>query len=156
MATTETYNDSGIQIVTPEPLTGDGGQLLTDNFQIIGDHIIGSGHQHYITINTRSSGTGTLVVADTQQIFSNVGAVSEVGFTLPSAASGIELSFVVENINGLKVFAQSNNKIYAGTVVGISGGYINSSGIGSTLTLLAVNTVDWFTMSQEGTWSIQT
>ena len=156
MADLIVYNDSGIKIVTPEPLTGDGGQALTDNFQIIGDHIVGTGSQHNITIVTRRSATGTLTSSDEQQIFSNQNAISEVGFNLPPAASGIELSFVVENMNGLKVFATSNDQIYAGIIVGVSGGFINSSGVGSSITLLAINESSWYTMSQEGIWFINT
>jgi len=43
MASIEVYNDTGIKYVTPEPLAGDGGDLLNDNFKIIADFMAATG-----------------------------------------------------------------------------------------------------------------
>lgn len=158
MAGIITYNSSNIKIVSPEPLAGGGGQALTDNFQIVGDHIMGSGSQHTININKRISGTGTLTADDKQQFFTNDGVTSyaRVGFNLPSAASGLSLSFGVVSSGNLTITAATADRIRVGSVVSASGGYMYSSGVGSTVELLAPNNDDWFATSTEGSWFIQT
>lgn len=152
--TLTTYNDSGIKIVTPEPLAGDGGQALTDNFQIIGDHIQGSGSQHTVSINTRASGTGTLTPSNRQQVFTNTGSIEQVSFTLPTASEGIQLSFVVDNASGIVInVANTGDKIQVGSSASVSGGNISATGLGTAVSLLAINSNKWVSVAHIGIWT---
>jgi len=151
--------DSGLKVArddAPAPLAGDGGQALTDNFELIDSHIQGTGSPVVININHIASGTGILTSSDDRQFFGNSGAIEEVRYALPAATAGIQLSFIVVSDKGLRVIANGANQIYAGVISGSPGGYISSSGIGSETSILAVDSNNWFMREQEGIWIIQT
>jgi len=150
-----TYNHTGIKIVRPEPLEGDGGQALTDNFQLIGDHLASTGSMHSIPISGIASGTHALNYTHQNYMFNTNNAIEHVLFNLPVASGGVEMSFIVNTTHGLKVTANDVDHIWVGTISGIKGGYISSTGIGSIITLFAATTGCWYTLSQEGTWLIE-
>ena len=156
MTTITVYNNAGLKIVTPEPVAGDGGQALNDNFKRISSHMVGSGDGHTFQVLDRTTGTGTLVVGDRGKWFTNNGVPSglPVGYNLPTTPSGIELSFAVRSSGNLVVFAGATSRIYAGTIVSTTGGFISSSGVGSTLTLAGLGN-EWYTRYDKGIWFIE-
>lgn len=148
--------ESGLQVITPEPLAGDGGQALTDNFQLLNNHILGSGSQHVFGINIRTSETGVLTSDDRGQGFTNTGADSLVGFDLPNAAAGLEYTFIVDDTDGIKIIATNSATInISGNITAVDGN-ISSVTVGSTVTVLAINSTTWIVTNESGSWSIDT
>lgn len=149
--------ESNLKDVVPEPLLGDGGQALTDNFQLLNEHILGSGTQHIINVNSRVVGTGNLTNADKQMAFTNDVASGLITYGLPAAASGLEYSFLVDKVGGLKI-----NSIVGGGVIRVgpqvtaSSGNITSTTVGAAITLLAISTGIWVAIElmSSGNWTI--
>lgn len=89
----------------------------------------------------------------TRALFTNEGTTSQVVFTLPSAAAAIEYTFVVQDTDGLRITAASGDTIrIAGTVSGAAG-YVESTTIGNTITVVAINATEWVATAVNGTWT---
>lgn len=147
--------DTGLKIVIPEPLSGGGGQALTDNFQLLDNHVLGTGTQHREPVRIHTGGTKALVDADRQKIFVNTGATSQSIFELPND-SGVAYSFIVNSASGIVVSGDASSQIQVGDVISISGGVVQSTTVGSTLSIVNVSTVKWVTTSLTGTWQVET
>lgn len=154
MATYISILESGLKVVLPEQLSGDGGQILTDNFQLLDAHIMGTGYQHYVSINDITEGTGTLTSNDRGQFYGNNSATGVVGYNLPTAASGLEFKFVVSDTDGVHVNATSTSTIRVNTDISTTDGSAVSSGVGASLTLLALNSSSWVATAYTGTWTL--
>lgn len=158
MATTIYTLESGLKYCGDEPLSGAGGQALTDNFQILNDHILGSGYQHLLNMRMSVSGTGTLTTTPTGhgECYINPDATYEVAYQLPlaSSSSGVMYSFINDHASGTKVVANENDQIYLTGGISDSGGYLYSKQLGDTLNVMAFRTNQWATMYYTGDWSI--
>ena len=88
------------------------------------------------------------------KVFTNEGATSQVTMTLPSAAAGVEFTFVVQDNDGITITASSGDTIRVAGSVSIAGGTAASTTIGDTLSLLAINNTEWVAVSSHGTWTI--
>jgi hypothetical protein len=91
--------------------------------------------------------------------FSDDGYGQEVGILLPTVAarSGVKYNFIVEQAGaGIRVIAPSSIKIQLGTAVSSAGGYVESTSVGSFLTLESIGQTGnpiWVATSIVGTWS---
>lgn len=102
------------------------------------------------------SASDLLTTAEGWKVFTNEGAGGQVVLTLPTAAAGVHYSFYVQAAQNLRVLAGGADTIRINTLVSISAGYVESSTIGSTITLVAINATEWVALSQLGTWTVET
>ncbi len=101
------------------------------------------------------SGGASLASTDSSENWiSNEGAGSLATFNLPSADASLFFSFIVEDSDGIKIVANSGDTINIGGSVSAAAGYAQSTLVGSTLTLIAVNATEWIATSALGTWSV--
>lgn len=108
-----------------------------------------------IEANTAGSGApNVLTSVESRTVLTNEGAVAQNYHTLPTAAAGLEFEFVVQDSDGIRVVASSGDTIRDGATVSAAAGFIQSTTVGSTLRLLAINATEWIVMSKQGTWTI--
>ena len=89
-------------------------------------------------------------------VLTNAGAIAKVGLTLPANATGTTFTFAVVAGAGLRVAAPAGATICLNNATCIGGGYIDSTAVGSTVTLVAVDNATWVASSFLGKWAVQT
>lgn len=89
----------------------------------------------------------------TRALFTNEGATAQVVFTLPTAAANIAYTFIVQDADGTRVTAASGDTIRIAGTVSSAAGYIESTTIGNTVTLVAINATEWIATASHGTWT---
>lgn len=95
-----------------------------------------------------------LTHSDSFTCYTNEGGTANINFTLPAAAAGLQYTFIVQDADGLQVDAVGNDTIRIATAVSGAAGNIASTTIGSTVTLLAINGVEWISIATNGTWVV--
>ena len=85
--------------------------------------------------------------------FTNEGATSQVVFTLPTAAANLFYTFIVQDADGLRINAASGDTIRIGATATAAAGYVESTTIGDTVTLVAINSTEWIATASHGTWT---
>lgn len=86
-------------------------------------------------------------------IATNEGATAKVYFTLTTAAAGYEQTFIVQDADGLRITSSASDTIQVIDKVTAAAGYIESTTIGSTVTLVSVNAVEWYATEIHGVWT---
>jgi hypothetical protein len=86
-------------------------------------------------------------------VYTNTGDTAQVVLTLPSAAAGIELTFIVQDGDGIRITAASGDTIRIAGTVTAAAGYVESTTIGNTVTLVAINATEWMATAVNGTWT---
>jgi hypothetical protein len=108
-----------------------------------------------ITASTAGSGApNVLTSAQSRSGWTNEGSTAENYHTLPTAAVGLTYTFCTQDVDGLRVTANTGDTIRISAGVTATAGYINSVDIGSCVVLVAINTTEWFATSSTGTWTI--
>jgi hypothetical protein len=110
----------------------------------------------HVEANTAGSGTpNVLTAAESGTVLTNEGATAQNYHTLPTAVAGLQFTFVVQDADGIRIVAGADDTIRIAANVSAAAGYIQNSTIGSTITLLAVNAVEWVALgTPAGTWTI--
>ncbi len=109
------------------------------------------------SISPQTGGSGSpysITTDDSGTVFTNEGATGEAYLNLPSAAAGLTYTFCVQDADGLRIVADTGDTIRLSSTVSASAGYAESTTIGSTVTLTAINSTEWIGMSINGTWSV--
>ena len=116
---------------------------------------IGYGVSRGVTASTAGSGAPRVASAasDSFNIFHNEGSTAANYHSLPTAATGYQFTYVVQDGDGLRVTASTGDTIRSVASVTSSGGYIESTTIGSSITIVAINATEWMATSISGTWS---
>lgn len=104
--------------------------------------------------NQGVSSPNILVSTDTNKVLSNDGSTEKNYHTLPSADTGLTYTFIVQDSNGIRITASEGDTIRISSVVSAIAGYIDSEVVGSTVTLVAINSTEWIATSVVGTWTI--
>lgn len=103
------------------------------------------------------AGPRVLTAPESRMTFTNEGTSAKVGFTLPAAAAGLVFTFIVQDADGIRVTAAAGDTIRVAGEVSIAAGYIESTTIGSTMTLMAINATEWLVVpAYLGTWTLET
>lgn len=89
---------------------------------------------------------------DKNKVFTNQGATGAVTFNLPSAAAGLSFTFIVQDADGIVINAAAGDTVRIDTLVTAPGGSVTSTVIGSSVTLVAINTTEWVAIAALGTW----
>lgn len=96
----------------------------------------------------------TKYAKDSGAFTTNEGAGSKAFYTLPAAIQGLTFSFYVQDSDGLRITANSGDTIRIYNVVSATGGYADSTTVGSVVTLVAVNATEWVAQYALGTWDV--
>lgn len=107
-----------------------------------------------VEANTAGSGTPNAIAAtESGTVFTNEGATAANYHTLPTAVAGYEFTFVVQDADGLRVTSSASDTIRVIDKVTAAAGYIESTTIGSVVTLVSVNAAEWYVKSIHGVWT---
>ena len=95
----------------------------------------------------------TLTAADCNgfKTFTNYGAIGDIILTLPSAATGLKIGFVVSGSNSLRVNIASDDYVsFNGENTSVAG-YLNTTIDGTSFILVAINTTEWVIINLNST-----
>lgn len=146
-------------------ITGGGGTVtVTTYFE-------GTAHTSHIqtTISTGSPGptgpTGpagatvvqkpanyTVLAADSGNVITNEGATAQVIYTLPPAVAGLTYTFIVQDVDGIRITAAAGDTIRIGAGVTVAASYVYSVVVGSIIKLVAINATEWIAIETVGSW----
>jgi hypothetical protein len=134
---------------TPFQITGFGDATFLGNIRSSGGTIAG---KDGFLIKTTDYPVTT---SDAGYTFSNEGAAGLVTMTLPTPAAGLRYTFYVRNAVGFKVAtAAVGQTIRIAGSISTSGGYIDDSTVGDSVTIIALNSTEWGATSIVGAgWS---
>ena len=107
------------------------------------------------TLNTGGVASTPALATETNYTYINTGSTSKANITLPSASvtDGVSnYKACVIDADGIRITAQSGDFIYNGSSASTSGGYIESTTIGSCIELIIIDTTNWMAISSTGTW----
>jgi len=108
-----------------------------------------------VEANTAGSGSpNTITSSESGSVFTNEGATALNYHTLPTAVSGLTYTFYVQDADGIRVTANTGDTIRIDTSVSASAGYAESTTVGSSVTLTAINATEWVATSVIGTWTL--
>ena len=96
----------------------------------------------------------TLTAAESGQIFDNSADADTTVFTLPTAAAGLQFTFIdVEAAAAadLCILAAAGDKIQMGTAAEYYNCYDDTAG--SSVTLVAIDATEWYVIAEKGTWT---
>ena len=102
----------------------------------------------------KKTGAYNITTGNSRVIFTNQGATGEVKFQLPNANEGLDYGFMVHHASGIRVQSTGFSTIRVGTSVTANNGYAISSGVGSSLRIIGINTGEWFAESNVGSWTL--
>lgn len=107
-----------------------------------------------VEANTAGSGAPNILAAiETNTVLTNEGSTATNYHTLPTAVAGYVFTFCVQDADGLRVTAAAADTIRVIDKVTAAAGYIESTAIGSSVTLQAINATEWFATSIKGVWT---
>lgn len=149
------YYDSGLHIMHNGAeritLAGSGVQF---NSLVQGQGNIFGGYKTGIVLSTAGVGSPRLAnEADSFYTLTNEGTTAVNYHTLPTATAGYLLTFCDQDADGIRITANTADTIRVIDKVTAAAGYIQSTTIGSCVTLTAINAVEWFATSITGTWT---
>lgn len=103
-----------------------------------------------------AAGPNVLLATESRTVLTNEGILAENYHTLPSAAAGLEFTFVVQDTDGIRITAAAGDTIrpIAGTAASGAAGFIRCATAGAFIRLLAVNATEWIAIGSAGTWTI--
>lgn len=110
-----------------------------------------------VEANTAGSGSPNVITADeTGKVFTNEGSTAENYHTLPTAVTGHEFTFIVQDTDGIRITAASGDTIrpIAGTAASATGGFIRCATAGAFVRLQAINATEWIATGSSGVWTI--
>lgn len=96
----------------------------------------------------------TVLTLDSGKVFTNEGATARQDFTLPGAVSGLIYRFTVQDADGVRVIAAAGDTIRVAGSVSAAAGRIDSTTIGDSVTLEAINATEWIAIQFVGTWTV--
>lgn len=115
---------------------------------------VGTGIVTPLIVTADADGVALSATTDNFKWFTNEGATARADSTLPAAAAGLAYGFVVQDADGIQVTAASGDTIRLSTAVSAAAGNIQSTTIGSTVWLVAINATEWVALSFQGTWTV--
>jgi len=113
--------------------------------------------QYPVTVEANTAGVGSpniLTADESYKVLTNEGATAMNYHTLPTAVAGLTFTFIVQDADGLRVTANTGDTIRIGTEVSAAAGYAESTTIGTSLTLVAINATEWVATSHVGSTTL--
>lgn len=115
------------------------------------------GMRRSVTASTAGSGApNVLASTSTWRVYTNEGTTAENYHTLPSASTGDQFTFIVQDSDGIRITAAAGDTIrpIAGTAASAAAGFIRCATQGAFITLIAINATEWIAIGSAGTWTI--
>lgn len=110
-----------------------------------------------VEANTAGSGAPNVLVAgESSAVLTNEGVSAKNYHTLPAAAAGLQFTFYCHDTDGIRIVAAGDDTIRLAASVSIAAGYVESTTIGSAITLVAINATQWVATSIVLTWVVET
>lgn len=100
--------------------------------------------------------TATATETNTNDVVTNEGSTSKPVRTLPTAVAGLEITYVVQDTDGIRIIAATGDTIRLGDKVTVSAGYIETTTVGNVVKLKAINATEWLAIFGVGTWTVET
>jgi hypothetical protein len=122
--------------------------VLADLNGKVTDYSIGS------PVNAEAATPVNLTANDSGKLYTNEGATAEIVFNLPTAAADLEYTFVVQDADGIQINADTGDTIRIAASVSASAGLIETTTIGNTVKLKAINATEWVALFYVGTWTV--
>jgi hypothetical protein len=97
-----------------------------------------------VLVSPQASTPVAVAAADSNKYFTNEGATAQIVFNLPTAAAGLRYTFICQDVDGLRVNANTADTIRAASTVSASAGYIETFDVGTRFELTAINATEWF------------
>ena len=88
--------------------------------------------------------------AESYTTYTNEGATALNYHTLPTAVAGLTFTWVVQDVDGIRIVANTGDTIRVAGVVSGAAGYTTSVAIGDSITLTAINATEWIAESEIG------
>lgn len=111
------------------------------------------GNKSLVTANSTTPITQN-ATTDNNVVFSNEGATALNVNNLPTAVAGLHYRYAVQDADGIQIVASAGDTIrIAGSVSSVAGN-IQSTVIGSTVHLIAINATEWVSFATNGTWTL--
>jgi hypothetical protein len=108
-----------------------------------------------VEANVAGSGApNVLTNVETNKVFTNEGVTAQNYHTLPTATAGLVYTFFVQDSDGIRVVAASGDTIRIEGSVSGAAGRIDSTTVGSSVTLVAINSTEWVAIMVTGSWSV--
>lgn len=99
--------------------------------------------------------TGSTLTGDNSgNTFTNVGATGLVSYVLPSAVLGLTLTFIVTDADGIRLTAVSGDEIRLGTTLTSTNRRAESTELGASITIVAINATTWVATNYIGIWTL--
>lgn len=107
-----------------------------------------------VEASTAGSGAPNVLTAlENNKVLTNEGATAANYHTLPTAVAGCVFTFVCQDADGIRITANTDDTIRVIDKVTAAAGYIESTTIGSCVTLVSINAVEWYATSIKGVWT---
>lgn len=95
----------------------------------------------------------TLSQDDSGRLFTNEGGGALIVFNLPPALPGMSINFYCQDGDFLRIVAAAGDTIRIGILESTAGGSKTATAIGDYMKLIAINTTEWVSFSDFGTWT---
>jgi hypothetical protein len=92
----------------------------------------------------------TLTAAESGSVHTNAGATEQIAITLPTAAAGLQFTFVPMAAQNLVVTANTGDLLHNG---GTTAATLTANAAGEFLDVVAVDAQYWVVRGKEGTWT---
>jgi hypothetical protein len=110
-----------------------------------------------LTIEKVTTDPNSVLASEGGTVFTNEGTTILANCRLPSGSTeGLLYRFVCQDTDGIRVTSQAGDTIRLGDTVSIDGGYAETTALGSSLELVAINDAEWIALSIVGTWTVET
>lgn len=156
-----TITDAVTLYLQDAPIAG-ANVTMTNRWSLWADDGIGRFDDGLITkypltvLNTGGTASTPALATESNRLYTNTGATALTNITLPSASvtdGSAIISACVVDADGIKITAQAGDYVYAGSSPSTSGGYIQSTTLGSCVQLVVLDTTNWMALSLTGTWA---
>jgi len=107
-----------------------------------------------VEASTAGSGAPNVLTSnESWKVLTNEGTTAANYHTLPTAVAGYVFTFVCQDADGIRITANTGDTIRVIDKVTAAAGYIESTTIGSCVTLVSINAVEWYATSIKGVWT---
>lgn len=103
---------------------------------------------------TAATTTASPSATDTGTVYTNEGDADGATILLPTAVAGLQFTVYVQTAQTLTLTANSGDTIRIANSVTAAAGSITSNVVGSSVTLVAINSTEWVATSSVGSWSV--
>lgn len=105
-------------------------------------------------IITAKTGNYTVLVADSNTLFTNEGAGGAIILTLPTAVVGLIYEFYVQVAQTLTITASAGDTIRNAGSVSSAAGTAYANTVGNLVKITAINATEWVVETVQGTWTL--